>query len=81
MVLLSAVGAGDADEPAWAPRSRASRTCAGCVGEGREGNGEWIICGGGGDSAEPSSDAGWMVAMVVGAKIGGPGGGDEFLVK
>jgi hypothetical protein len=75
-VLLSAVGAGDADEPAWAPRRRASRTCAGCEGDGREGNGEWIMCGGGGpETSETSSDdaerdaAEWAVAMVVGAKL------------
>ena len=74
-MLLSVVGAGDADEPAWVPRRRESRTCAGCVGEGREGSGEWMICGGGGGGVGASSDAWCVVTMVVG------GGGDEFLVK
>lgn len=82
MVLLSAVGAGDAVEPAWEPRTRASRTCAGCVGDGREGSGEWIICGGG-DNAESSSDVLAIVVVVVavGAVGGCPGGEEEFLVK
>ena len=91
MVLLSAVGAGDAAESAWEPRRRASRTCAGCVGDGREGSGEWIIWGGGSgggeESTEPSSDVLAIVVVVVGAvgAVGGkvvcPGGEEEFLVK
>ena len=74
-MLLSVVGAGDADEPAWVPRRRASRTCAGCVGDGLEGSGEWIICDGGEDSAESSSDVLLLVlaiVVVVGAKVGCP---------
>lgn len=84
VVLLSVVGAGDADEPAWVPRRRASRTCAGCVGEGLEGSGEWIIWCGGEDSAESSSEllVVLVLAMVVGAKVGCSAGVDvEFVVK